>query len=56
MKKITLLFLAISISFLGFAQQKKAAISFESNVHDYGTFKEEAGPQTYVFKFTNAGV
>ncbi len=55
MKKIIFLFLAVSISLLGFSQQKKAAISFESNVHDYGTFKEEAGPQSYIFKFTNTG-
>ena len=55
MKKIFLLFIALGFVVLGFSQQKKAAISFESNVHDFGTFKEEHGPITYVFKFTNTG-
>lgn len=35
--------------------QGKAKIEFEKTTHDYGTFKEESGLQTYTFKFTNQG-
>ncbi len=38
-----------------FAQQGKAKIEFEKITHDYGTFKEEAGVQTYSFAFVNKG-
>jgi len=37
------------------AQTKKAKITFEKELHNFGTFKEEAGPQTFVFKFKNTG-
>ncbi len=40
---------------LTFAQQGKAKIEFEKTTHDFGTFKEENGSQTYTFKFTNKG-
>lgn len=43
------------VSNLTFAQQGKATIEFEKITHDYGTFKEENGLQTYTFKFTNKG-
>ena len=43
------------MSNLTFAQQGKATIEFERITHDYGTFKEESGPQTYTFKFKNKG-
>ena len=32
-----------------------AAVKFETTTHDYGKFKEEAGPQTFSFNFTNTG-
>jgi hypothetical protein len=35
--------------------QKKAAISFATTEHDFGTFKEEAGNQTFRYEFTNKG-
>ena len=38
-----------------FAQSKKATISFDVTEHDFGTLKEEAGPATYQFNFTNTG-
>ncbi len=47
--------LLLFISGLTIAQQGKAKIEFEKTIHDYGTFKEESGPQTYNFKFTNKG-
>ena len=37
------------------AQTSKAEISFKTEAHDFGTFKEDAGPQTFTFKFTNTG-
>ncbi|HBL76897.1 MAG TPA: DUF1573 domain-containing protein [Prolixibacteraceae bacterium] len=47
--------LLLFISGLTTAQQGKAKIEFEKTTHDYGTFKEESGLQTYTFKFTNKG-
>ena len=58
------LFIALSIcSFLGgenvFAQRSKAypypydALTFKENVHDFGKFTENAGPQSYAFVFVN---
>ncbi len=55
MKKILYTLIALGFVITSVAQQKKATISFEKDVHDYGTFKEEAGKQKYVFKFTNTG-
>jgi len=44
------------ISNLTFAQQTgKATIEFEETTHDYGTFKEESGPQSFTFKYKNKG-
>ncbi|MGQ7870501.1 DUF1573 domain-containing protein [Sunxiuqinia sp. sy24] len=37
------------------AQTVKAKIDFETQEHDFGTFKEEDGSQTYNFKFVNNG-
>lgn len=37
------------------AQQKGPNISFDKEVHDFGTFKEEAGKQAFKFQFTNTG-
>lgn len=38
-----------------YAQSKKATISFDVLEHDFGTIKEETGPVTYQFDFTNTG-
>ena len=57
MKKITPLlfvfFFAAALSAL--TAQEKPKIVFEKLEHNFGTFKESAGVQTYSFKFTNAG-
>lgn len=46
--------LVVAMSFSAFAQDK-AKIVFETQEHNFGTFKESAGIQTYTFKFTNTG-
>lgn len=55
MNRVLLVVIAILISLSGIAQQKKASISWDKTTHDYGTFKEEAGPQTAKFTFKNTG-
>ncbi|MFH2095392.1 MAG: DUF1573 domain-containing protein [Bacteroidota bacterium] len=47
-----LLFFLFSIVY---AQQKSAAISFDKEVHNFGSIKEEDGPVTCKFEFTNTG-
>jgi len=37
------------------AQTKQASISFDSEVHNFGKFKEADGPVTHKFEFTNTG-
>ena len=37
------------------AQSSQSKIVFEELEHDFGTFKEEAGPQSFVFSFVNEG-
>lgn len=53
------MFIVVAVMFLfnigSFAQQKKAAISFSKNVHNFGTVKEEAGLVKLKFEFTNIG-
>ena len=44
----------IPVSFVN-AQTREANISFASEVHDFGKFKEADGPVTYKFEFTNTG-
>lgn len=39
----------------GHSQQLKSFISFEKIQHNFGTFKEELGVQTYSFNFKNSG-
>lgn len=55
MKRILLIVLATVFSAAVFAQQSGPAISWTETVHDFGTFKEEAGVQTYKFEFVNTG-
>ncbi len=54
MKKLFTIILVISVSFLGFSQNKKAIITFEKTVIDYGTIDKGAnGVRDFVF--TNTG-
>ena len=58
MKKTVLasfILLAIVLSSVVYAQQKKAAISFDNEKHNFGTFKEEKGVVSHKFMFTNTG-
>ncbi|MDD2387207.1 MAG: DUF1573 domain-containing protein [Bacteroidales bacterium] len=55
MKRTGLLLLGIIITLLVFSQTQEPAISWEQTVYKFGTFKEEAGPQTATFDFTNTG-
>ena len=51
MKKLFTLVLIFFIGFLGFSQNKKAVISFEKTVIDYGTVnKGDNGVREFVFK------
>lgn len=52
---ILILTLIFSTAFRLNAQQKTANISFESQTHDFGNIKEEAGTASYDFIFTNTG-
>ncbi len=57
MKKVIVLLTAFVFIFSGlntFAQTL-ADISFEKMDHDFGKIKEEAGPATFDYKFTNTG-
>ncbi|HPX76122.1 MAG TPA: DUF1573 domain-containing protein [Bacteroidales bacterium] len=55
MKKIFLIICLTSFYLLSFSQSQQPAISWDKTVHDFGTFKEEAGNQSYDFVFTNTG-
>lgn len=55
MKRIFLFGLALLASVAVFAQTQSASISWMNTSHDFGTFKEEAGPQSVVFEFVNTG-
>ena len=57
MKKFSIFLLLAFIAFSAkvFGQTDKAKIDFATLEHDFGTFKEEAGPQSYNFKFKNDG-
>ncbi|MDD4149542.1 MAG: DUF1573 domain-containing protein [Bacteroidales bacterium] len=55
MKKTGLLFLGIIFTIITFSQTQEPAISWDKTVGDLGTIKEEAGPQTETFNFTNTG-
>lgn len=55
-KSITFLMaLIICLPLLNFAQATKSRVAFETLRHDFGTFKEELGVQSYEFKFKNDG-
>ncbi len=57
MKNIFALLVLFTFAFanIGLGQTVNAKIDFETLEHDFGSFKEEAGPQTYSFKFVNNG-
>ena len=55
MKRIVICIGAILISSLVFAQNDGPVIKFDNTKHDFGKFKEEAGPQTHKFEFVNEG-
>jgi hypothetical protein len=52
MKKLSLILL---LAFFGLALKAQPVMTLAEKEHDYGTFKEEAGPQTYDFQVTNTG-
>ena len=51
MRKIVLVALVLFVGTVAFGQG--AQLKFEKVKHDFGKFKEEAGPQTARFEFTN---
>jgi len=55
MKKSVLLIFGLLITFAVFSQTQEPAISWEKTTHNFGEFKEEAGPQAATFNFTNTG-
>ncbi|MDR2009662.1 MAG: DUF1573 domain-containing protein [Bacteroidales bacterium] len=55
MKKILLFAVAVCFSVALFSQQSGPSISWEKVVHDFGTFNEDAGVQSYTFDFVNTG-
>lgn len=55
MKRIVFLVGAVLISSIIFAQNDGPLIKFNTTKHDFGKFKEEAGPQTHAFEFVNEG-
>lgn len=55
MNKLFYTLVLITISALGFSQSKTAQISFDTDVHDFGTIKEESGKVSYKFEFVNTG-
>ena len=57
MKKIVYLLLIVFLAVPSqlIAQNAQAIINFEKLIHDYGSFEEEKGLQSYNFAFTNTG-
>jgi len=47
--------LVFSFAFTGFSQSVNPSIAFKSEVHDFGTFREEQGKVTHRFEFVNTG-
>ncbi|MFH2142079.1 MAG: DUF1573 domain-containing protein [Bacteroidota bacterium] len=52
---ISVVLISIIMNVPVFSQQKQAAISFDKEVHNFGDIKEEDGPATCKFEFTNTG-
>jgi hypothetical protein len=53
MKKTGLLLSFVIISLIAISQTQQPTISWDKTVHNFGLFKEEAGPQAATFAFTN---
>ena len=47
--------LLLLVPVVNYAQEPKAQIKFETLSHDFGSFSESEGLQSYVFKFKNEG-
>lgn len=57
MKKTGLLIMLMLLAFtyMSGADKTRAQIKFEKTTYDFGHIKEDGGPKTYEFKFTNTG-
>jgi len=55
MKRIVFFIGALLLTTVIFAQDGGPLIKFENTKHDFGKFKEAAGPQTHQFQFVNEG-
>ena len=56
MKKVFLFAaLCLCLGLAAQAQQADTTVKFAVTVHDFGEIAQNAGPQTYVFEFTNVG-
>ncbi|MEA1887738.1 MAG: DUF1573 domain-containing protein [Bacteroidota bacterium] len=55
MKKIQFILVILLTTLIANAQPNGAGIKFKETTHDFGRFKEEAGPQTHKFEFENTG-
>ena len=55
MKKLSLVILTIFLAGLHCFAQDAPLIDFKTTEWDFGTFREEAGPQKHRFEFTNKG-
>jgi hypothetical protein len=55
MRKVFISLIIVLVPIVGFAQSKTAHISFDKEVHDFGSIKEEGGKVTYKFEFVNTG-
>ena len=54
--RLLIVLLAIcSVTISAMADDKKAEATFAVKTHDFGTIKEEAGPVSCTFEFTNTG-
>ena len=55
MKKATLVLFAGMLSFSTAVLAQEPVLHFETTHHDFGAIKEDNGPVTYRFKYTNTG-
>ncbi|MBQ9219235.1 MAG: DUF1573 domain-containing protein [Muribaculaceae bacterium] len=55
MKRFIIAFILLTISVAATWSQEAACATFTSRVHDFGVIKEEGGPVTTEFEFTNTG-
>ena len=55
MKRLFIAFILLTVSVAVAWSHELAQATFGSRVHDFGVIKEEAGPVTTEFEFTNTG-